>query len=295
MSAKRCVSTLCAALACSPAAANAQGFFDGLFGFGGHRSQPFSQQSPAQSTNLRYREPVARPTEPDDRYDRAPVSGRKFRTLCVRTCDGYYFPISGSVTRDRFNHDAQICRRSCGSEAVLFYHPSSSGDATEMVDLTGRSYTQFPNAFRYRKQLVGGCKCRPEPWAPSELARHRSYGPESAGSDSDGGEQSLLADEGPRPVADSATDARIPIDRIASVDADTARSPSGAAIVPTAGTTPTAAPIMARPPRSSGQRAVADRRSPSRARFRPAPTGQSINFGFGMGGSQPQRLRWPGD
>ena len=38
-----------------------------------------------------------------------------------------------------------------------------------MVDLTGRAYTKLPTAFRYRKALSETCKCKPDPWAQSEL------------------------------------------------------------------------------------------------------------------------------
>lgn len=97
-----------------------------------------------------------------------------YRTVCVRHCDGYYWPISSAVPRSRFYRDADVCRQSCGAEASLFYH-APKDDAADMVDLTGRSYTELPMAFRYRKSLVDGCKCKPEPWSESESERHRAY------------------------------------------------------------------------------------------------------------------------
>ena len=44
-----------------------------------------------------------------------------------------------------------------------------------MVDLTGMAYSTLPNAFKYRKTLVEGCRCRPQPWSEAELQRHRAY------------------------------------------------------------------------------------------------------------------------
>jgi hypothetical protein len=32
-----------------------------------------------------------------------------FRTVCVRTCDGYYFPISYSTVPNRFTDDQNTC------------------------------------------------------------------------------------------------------------------------------------------------------------------------------------------
>jgi len=62
-----------------------------------------------------------------------------------------------------------------GTEAQLFYHPTPGGDVDTMVDPMGRAYALLPNAYKYRKTLVQGCRCRPQPWSEAELARHRAY------------------------------------------------------------------------------------------------------------------------
>jgi hypothetical protein len=93
----------------------------------------------------------------------------------VRTCDGYYFPISFATMRSEFGRDADRCTASCGSEAQLFYHPNPGGKVEDMVDLSGLSYASLPYAFKYRQSLVSGCACKPEPWAETELQRHRNY------------------------------------------------------------------------------------------------------------------------
>jgi hypothetical protein len=90
-------------------------------------------------------------------------------------CDGYYFPISHATDSGGLAHDAQVCAAACGSEARLFYHANPGGAADSMVDLSGRAYASYPTAFKYRKALVEGCQCRPQPWTETELARHRSY------------------------------------------------------------------------------------------------------------------------
>jgi hypothetical protein len=98
-----------------------------------------------------------------------------YRTLCVRLCDGYYFPISAAAPGSSLSRDADRCSASCGAEARLFYHPSAGGSAETMIDLTGLAYSALPNAFRYRKTLVEGCSCRPQPWSEAEAERHRDY------------------------------------------------------------------------------------------------------------------------
>lgn len=104
-----------------------------------------------------------------------PPPATLYRTVCVRLCDGYYWPVSSVATRGRLYHDAGTCRSSCGTEARLFYLPRGSDDVAHMTDLTGRVYGRLPEAFLYRKEMVGGCTCKPEPWSAAELARHEAY------------------------------------------------------------------------------------------------------------------------
>jgi hypothetical protein len=85
-----------------------------------------------------------------------------YRTLCVRTCDGYYFPISYATTRASFGEDAQICSAMCpGTEAKLFAHRNPGGDPEEMMSVDGEPYTSLPTAFRYRTSYDPSCTCRP--------------------------------------------------------------------------------------------------------------------------------------
>ena len=90
-------------------------------------------------------------------------------------CDGFYFPISHATSSTNFARDAETCAASCGGDARLFYTPSPGGDVESMLDMTGRAYASFPIAFRYRKTLVQGCQCRPQPWTEAERARHQGY------------------------------------------------------------------------------------------------------------------------
>jgi hypothetical protein len=103
-----------------------------------------------------------------------------YRTLCVRLCDGFYFPIGDGVRRERLNSDSHQCSQRCDGEARLFYYPTTGGSPETMIDLTGRRYADLPNAFRYRKALVDGCSCKPAPWSPQEAARHEGYAAEAA-------------------------------------------------------------------------------------------------------------------
>src|SRR5581483_123613 len=128
-----------------------------------------SARNPYQS---RRRDPSFFGDDEDD--DRPRLSGA-YRTVCVRLCDGYYFPISFAVTPERFAHDRGVCESSCSGQGRLFVQRSLDGSADDMADLQGRPYRQLPTAFRYRSEYVPSCKCQPHPWEAASLDRHRAY------------------------------------------------------------------------------------------------------------------------
>ncbi|MBD8892809.1 DUF2865 domain-containing protein [Roseibium litorale] len=88
-------------------------------------------------------------------------SGGTFRTLCVRTCDGFFFPVSFSTGKGQFSDDAARCGEICpAAETELFVHRNPGGLQEEMISLAGVPYTDLTNAYRYRTQIVEGCSCR---------------------------------------------------------------------------------------------------------------------------------------
>ncbi len=87
--------------------------------------------------------------------------GGTYRTVCVRTCDGYYFPISFETTPDHFRQDEQTCQRMCPAADVQLYTYHNPGEeVAQAVSLNGRLYTELPTAFQYRKALSPNCGCR---------------------------------------------------------------------------------------------------------------------------------------
>jgi hypothetical protein len=90
-----------------------------------------------------------------------PAAGGTYRTVCVRTCDGYYFPISFATTSDHFRDDEQACQRECpAAQTTLFTYHNPGEDMSHAVSLDGRQYTSLPTAFQYRKALSPACSCR---------------------------------------------------------------------------------------------------------------------------------------
>lgn len=123
----------------------------------------YSRVNPYGSVGVRYEN------------DWRPKDRTTYRTMCVRLCDGFYFPISFGVLRGSFYRDNRACMKRCDGKVRLFYYPSAGASIENMIDLSGRAYRSLPNAFRYRKALVAGCTCRAAPWSAEEETRHSEY------------------------------------------------------------------------------------------------------------------------
>lgn len=104
------------------------------------------------------------------RYNSA-LPYQTYRTLCVRMCDGYYFPISFSTLPNHFGRDAERCQSKCAAPAELFYYQNPGGAVDQMVSTaTNQRYTELKTAFRYRKEYVKGCSCKVAEYQPDEAA-----------------------------------------------------------------------------------------------------------------------------
>jgi hypothetical protein len=98
-----------------------------------------------------------------------------FRTMCVRLCDGYYWPVSFATTRATFDRDARACAQSCSASATLYYYPNPGGESEQMVNLEGQPYKSLGTAFLYRSTYDANCKCRAHPWEAQAVERHKGY------------------------------------------------------------------------------------------------------------------------
>jgi hypothetical protein len=109
--------------------------------------------------------------EPEDSSRYNPTYGASsYRTLCVRECDGFYFPISTATTENQFAEDNAKCHSQCAAPAELYYHRVDQ-DVDQMVSLKGQPYTQMPNAFRNRKVYIRGCSCNASEFSRDEIAK----------------------------------------------------------------------------------------------------------------------------
>jgi hypothetical protein len=132
------VATLLGASAITPVA-QAQDFFSALFGGFGR----------GPSIRLPFVNDGGPFVPQSDARPRYSGGGQAY---CVRTCDGRYFPINASDNQSR----AAACNNFCpASDTKIVY--GSSIDAAETE--TGKPYSELPNAFRYRTEMVAGCTC----------------------------------------------------------------------------------------------------------------------------------------
>lgn len=93
-----------------------------------------------------------------------PRAAGEFRTMCVRTCDGYFFPMSNAATLGDFQRDQENCESSCpGTEMQVFYSRGLDGDSADMTSArTGAPYSALPTAYLYKRADVSmpQCGCR---------------------------------------------------------------------------------------------------------------------------------------
>ena len=92
--------------------------------------------------------------------DFGPQSGT-YRTVCARSCDGAYFPISFATVPARFPDDEKTCKALCpAAEATLYAYRNPGEDMNQAVSISGQPYSSSPNAFRYRQEFNPSCSCK---------------------------------------------------------------------------------------------------------------------------------------
>lgn len=129
---------------CTQRAAAPRGFFEQLFGGGPDDGgvEEFVQPDPT-----------------------GPRRGSK--AVCVRTCDGYFFPVSYNAFGQSPDRLEDLCRAQCPYVDTEVFTYSPSRDITEAVSVNGTPYSSLANALKYRRTFDAACTCRPpgKSWA----------------------------------------------------------------------------------------------------------------------------------
>ncbi len=111
----------------------------------------------------RNRETFSDPGQPGvSSYPEAAAEGG-LRTLCVRTCDGSFFPIAANASPLDFRAQTEQCQKMCpGTQTELYFHSMTDQESEDMVSAaTGKPYKDTPTAFAYKNTSAKapGCTC----------------------------------------------------------------------------------------------------------------------------------------
>jgi hypothetical protein len=101
--------------------------------------------------------------------------GGGYRTVCVRLCDGYFWPVSFAAPRASLAQDRRKCEQSCDAPTRLYVSKDTEAPLEDMRDENGRYYRDLKTAFVYRTSYLESCKCRAHPWEAEAQARHAGY------------------------------------------------------------------------------------------------------------------------
>jgi len=91
--------------------------------------------------------------------NRAPASEGTIGAVpyCVRSCDGYYFPLSSE--RLSRSQAKSLCQSLCPAASTEVYSRRSESFA-DAVSFKGQRYSDLPKAFAYREKVMPNCTCR---------------------------------------------------------------------------------------------------------------------------------------
>jgi hypothetical protein len=135
---------------------------------------------PVQRSTSRPKPQQARTTQPAKARQSMKSIPGEYRTVCVRTCDGYYFPMSFSSSRRQFSRDLRNCQAMCpGTEMQVFFQendaqmveevkegeeaPDIRNESADMISaVDGKPYSEMPTAYLYRRESLArpsNCSC----------------------------------------------------------------------------------------------------------------------------------------
>jgi hypothetical protein len=151
----------------APPAETPQGFLEDLFG----SIPPREAGAPSDPPPLRRFAPGR--GQPDEQFNETEQPESEDRrvggslAICVRQCDGGFFPLSYSARRANLDDLNTLCKALCPNAEATLYTKSPWSDLNTAVSLNGDSYADHPNALKFQKTSVPACGCKPpdKSWA----------------------------------------------------------------------------------------------------------------------------------
>lgn len=124
-------------------------FFEELFGLDASEDPPGMAQS-------RGMDPF---DEDGDGADGRPRGGSM--AICVRDCDGGFFPVSYTAGRADLDELDKLCHALCPNASVRLYTRSQWRSLDSAVSIDGQPYSAHPNALKFQSRFDAACGCRP--------------------------------------------------------------------------------------------------------------------------------------
>jgi len=164
------------------------------------------------------------PLNPDQPLDATGAEAGS-KAVCVRSCDGAFFPVSYSASQGRLTGLEDMCRALCPNADVALYTYPPSGQIEQAVSINGAKYMDSPNALKYRQSVDSTCSCKRkgESWADALAGAEAKLGRESKGDVFVTPEKSI---ELSRPKFDAKAKAKTPADAKATPGAAPAADPA---------------------------------------------------------------------
>jgi hypothetical protein len=148
--------------------------FEALFGGGARQPTSEAMLPPADEQQ----ETIERSIENEKKGANAHAGSY---AVCVRTCDGSFFPVSYSGAGSRSDSLEEVCRSLCPNADVALYSFPFGGTINEAVSSAGEPYVDLPNALKFEQSFDPTCSCRRkgESWAQALANAEAKYGHES--------------------------------------------------------------------------------------------------------------------
>jgi hypothetical protein len=133
-------------------AAEPRSFFEELFGV----------NAPDQTTGWREDNGPSQESETlEDQDGENPRPQGGPMAICVRSCDGGFFPITYTAKRAQLDDLNTLCKAMCpGAEAKLYTQSQWKG-LSSAVSVDGEPYSDLPNAHKFETSYDPTCGCKP--------------------------------------------------------------------------------------------------------------------------------------
>ena len=98
----------------------------------------------------------------DSESDTGDGSGQRggSKAVCVRTCDGGFFPVSYSARRGNLDELGDLCHALCPNADVKLFTYADRGEIDDAISQDGMAYSDMPNAFKFQKKFDATCSCK---------------------------------------------------------------------------------------------------------------------------------------